>query len=229
MDATVYVGIDVSKAALDVAVRPTSVAWQATNDPASIDGLVERVTALGPALVVLEATGRYEAPCAAALAAAGVAVAVVNPRQVRDFAKSTGRLAKTDTLDAAVLALFAPRPLGRGQRIRPEPRELPDAESEAFAAILARRRQLITMLVSEKNRAHVAAPSVQKSIAPPAPGRGSTSGGSSANSQASTTASTRRSAGAPCGARKTTCYVGSLASGACSRRRYWRTSLSSGG
>ncbi len=165
MDGSVYVGIDVSKATLDVAVLPTREAWQATNDPAGIDALVARVAALVPALVVLEATGRYEAPCAASLAAAGVPVAVVNPRQVRDFAKSTGRLAKTDALDAAVLALFAPLPLGRGQGIRPEPRPLPDAESEAFAAILSRRRQLITMLVSEKNRAHLAAPSVQKSIA----------------------------------------------------------------
>ena len=158
MDAPVSVGIDVSKAALDVAVLPTREAWQVPNDSAGIDALVERVTALRPALVVLEATGRYEAPCAASLASAGVAVAVVNPRQVRDFAKSTGRLAKTDRLDAAVLALFA-------ERVRPEPRPLPDAESEAFAAILSRRCQLITMLVSEKNRAHVAAPTVQKSVA----------------------------------------------------------------
>ena len=158
MDAPLFVGIDVSKAALDVAVRPTAEAWQAANDPDGIDALVDRLARLGPALVVLEATGRYEAPCAAALASAGVPVAVVNPRQVRDFAKSTGRLAKTDALDAGVLALFA-------DRVRPEPRPLPDAETEALAAILARRRQLITMLVSEKNRAHVAAPTVQKSVA----------------------------------------------------------------
>ena len=158
MDELVYVGIDVSKATLDVAVRPTSEAWQTANDLSGVDALAERIAALKPALVVLEATGRYEAPCAAALATAGVSVAVVNPRQVRDFAKSTGRLAKTDTLDAAVLALFA-------ERVRPEPRPLPNVESEALAAILSRRRQLITMLVSEKNRAHVAAPSVQKSIA----------------------------------------------------------------
>ena len=158
MDRPIFVGIDVSKATLDVAVLPTREAWQAANDPTGIDDLVERIAALSPTLVALEATGRYEAPCAAALASAGVPVAVVNPRQVRDFAKSTGRLAKTDALDAGVLALFA-------ERVRPEPRPLPDAESEAFAAILARRRQLITMLVSEKNRAHVAAPSVQKSIA----------------------------------------------------------------
>ena len=158
MDTPIYVGIDVSKATLDVAVLPSSEAWQSANDPSGIDRLVERVAALSPALVVLEATGRYEAACAAALATAGVPVAVVNPRQVRDSAKATGRRAKTDSLDAAVLALFA-------ERVRPEPRPLPDAESEAFAAILSRRRQLVTMLVSEKNRAHVAPPSVQKSIA----------------------------------------------------------------
>ena len=158
MDAPIYVGIDVSKATLDVALLPTRETWQVTNDSLGIDALVERVAALGPALVVLEATGRYEAPCAASLASTGLPVAVVNPRQVRDFAKSTGRLAKTDALDAAVLALFV-------ERVRPEPRPLPDAESEAFAAILSRRRQLITMLVSEKNRTQVAAPSVQKSIA----------------------------------------------------------------
>ena len=158
MDTSVFVGIDVSKATLDVAVRPSNQTWQAANAPDDIDALVARIAALTPTLVVLEATGRYEAPCAAALASAGVPVAVVNPPQVRDFARSTGRLAKTDTLDAALLALFA-------DRVRPEPRPLPDAESEAFAAILARRRQLITMMVAEKNRAHVAAPSVRKSIA----------------------------------------------------------------
>ena len=153
-----YVGIDVSKAALDVAVLPTGEAWQSSNAPKGIDALVARVTALEPSLVVIEATGRYEAACAAALATAGVPVAVVNPRQVRDFAKATGRLAKTDALDAAVLALFA-------ERVRPEPRPLPDADSEALQAILARRRQIIGMLVSEKNRAHVAAPTVRKSVA----------------------------------------------------------------
>ena len=157
-DAPIYVGIDVSKAALDVAVLPAGDAWQSPNTSVGIDDLVDRVAALEPALVVLEATGRYEAACAAALATVGVAVAVVNPRQVRDFAKATGRLAKTDALDAAVLALFA-------ERVRPEPRPLPDAESEALAAILARRRQLVTMLVSEKNRAHVAPEAVAKSVA----------------------------------------------------------------
>ena len=90
MDAPLFIGIDVSKATLDVAVLPTAEAWRFANAPSEIDGLVERVAGLGPALVVLEATGRYEAACAAALATAGVPVAVVNPRQVRDFAKATG-------------------------------------------------------------------------------------------------------------------------------------------
>jgi transposase len=153
-----FVGIDVSKSSLDVATSPSGPAWRAANDAEGIDPLVARITGLNPALVVLEATGRYEAPCAAALAAAGIPTAVVNPRQVRDFARSMGRLAKTDALDAAVLALFA-------ERVRPEPRPLPDAASEALAAILARRRQLLQMLVAEKNRAHVAAPAVRKSLA----------------------------------------------------------------
>lgn len=158
MEALLFVGIDVSKATLDIAVLPTGEAWQAANDSDGIDALVARIADLRPALVVLEATGRYEAPAASALATVGVPVAVVNPRQVRDFAKATGRLAKTDTLDAALLALFA-------DRVRPEPRPLPDAESAALAAILARRRQLITLLVAEKNRAHVASPTVAKGVA----------------------------------------------------------------
>lgn len=158
METLLFVGIDVAKAALDVAVRPTGQAWQVANDPDGIDALVARIAGLAPTLVVIEATGRYEAACAAALATACLPVAVVNPRQARDFARSTGRLAKTDTIDAALLALFA-------ERVRPDPRPLPDAESASLAAILARRRQLIGMLVAEKNRAHVAAPAVRKSVA----------------------------------------------------------------
>jgi transposase len=154
----VFVGIDVSKGHLDVAVLPSGGGWRLANDPDEIDGLVRRLADLTPALVVIEATGRYEAACAAALATAGLPVAVVNPRQARDFARSTGRLAKTDAIDAALLALFA-------ERVRPEPRPLPDAASAALQAILARRRQLVTMLVAEKDRAHVAAPAVQKSVA----------------------------------------------------------------
>src|SRR5919108_884132 len=102
-----YVGIDVCKAHLDVAVRPSGAQWQCANAAAGISALVTRLTALAPTLVVLEATGGLEVPLTAALAAAGVPVAVVNPRQVRDFAKGTGKLAKTDALDARVLAPFA--------------------------------------------------------------------------------------------------------------------------
>ena len=127
MSEPLFVGIDVSKATLDVAVLPTGEAWTSPNDPDGIADLAARVAVLGPALVVLEATGRYEAACAAALATAGVPVAVVNPRQARDFAKATGRLAKTDALDAAVLARFA-------EAVRPEPRPLPDAESPPASA-----------------------------------------------------------------------------------------------
>ena len=153
--APLSVGIDVSTATLDVATSDGD-AWQVANDPAEFGRLAERLSRA--TLVVLEATGGYEAPCAAALAASGVPVAVVNPRQVRDFARATGRLAKTDALDAAVLAAFA-------EGVRPEPRALPDAETEALAALTARRRQLVGMLVAEKNRARVAAPPVQKSLA----------------------------------------------------------------
>ena len=150
-----FVGIDVSKATLDIATSDGDL-WQAPNAPEAFDALTERLA--GAALVVLEATGRYEAPCAAALAAAGVPVAVVNPRQVRDFARATGRLAKTGAIDAAVLAGFA-------ERVRPEPRPLPDADADRLAALTARRRQLIGMLVAEKNRALVASAAVRKSLA----------------------------------------------------------------
>lgn len=150
-----FVGIDVSKAALDVATSAGD-AWQVDNDPGSFDALAERLSRA--TLVVLEATGKYEAPCAAALAAAGIAVAVVNPRQARDFARATGRLAKTDAIDAAVLAAFA-------EGVRPEPRALPDAETAALSALTARRRQLIAMLVAERNRARTAAPAVRKGVA----------------------------------------------------------------
>jgi transposase len=141
----VYAGIDVSKAALDVAVRPTSQRWSVANNEKGIGRLVSRLQALSPALIAMEATGGLELPIVAALDAAGLPVVVVNPRQVRDFAKATGKLAKTDVLDAEVLALFA-------ERVRPTPRPLPDAEAEALSALLARRRQLIAMLTGENGR-----------------------------------------------------------------------------
>ena len=140
-----FVGIDVSKAQLDVAVRPTGKRWTLPYDQTGIEGLVPQIVDLEPALVLLEATGGLELPLVAALAAAALPVVVVNPRQVRDFAKATGTLAKTDTLDAGVLAHFA-------DAVRPEVRPLKDAETQVLNSLTARRHQVMTMLVSEKNR-----------------------------------------------------------------------------
>lgn len=147
-----FVGIDVAKATLDVAVRPTSERWRAANTEAGIRELVGRLQTLHPHLIVLEATGGYEHAVVAALAAAQLPVVVANPRQIRDFAKSTGQLAKTDAIDADTLACF-------GERVRPTPRPVPDAAAHALDALLARRRQLVEMLTAEKNRlGHARAP-----------------------------------------------------------------------
>jgi len=153
----VFVGIDVSKDRLDVALRPTGDRWTVAHAEPGLATLVERVRGLSPTLIVLEATGGLEAPLTGALAAAGLPVVVVNPRQVRDFAKATGKLAKTDTLDAAVLAQFA-------EVIRPALRPLPDAATQALSARLARRRQLIEMLTAEKNRLGPTPPPLRKGI-----------------------------------------------------------------
>src|SRR5215831_9999937 len=141
----VFAGIDVAKAAVEVCVRPTGEAWAVPRDEVGLADLVERLTALGPALVVLEATGGYEA----ALAAGGLAVVVVNPRQARDFARSTGKLAKTDRVDARLLAHFA-------EAVRPPVRPLPTAAAEELGALVARRRQLVDMIRAEKTRAQQA-------------------------------------------------------------------------
>ncbi len=147
--ANVYVGVDVSKARLDVALRPAGDPFGVANDQAGIDSLVARLEQEEArpvtTLVVVEATGGLERPLAAALAAAAIPVAVVNPRQARDFARATGRLAKTDRIDAEVLARF-------GEAVRPEPRAILDREAREFADILARRRQIVSMLTAEKNR-----------------------------------------------------------------------------
>jgi transposase len=119
--------------------------WTVANDPDGIAVLVERLQAHPPALIVLEATGGFETDAAAALAAVGLPVVIANPRQVRDFAKATGQLAKTDRIDAAVLALFA-------ERVRPVPRPLPDDNAVQLQALLTRRRQILDMLTAEKNR-----------------------------------------------------------------------------
>lgn len=141
----VYVGIDVSKSRLDVGFSSDQDFFGVNNDPAGIATCLRKLSKVEPLLVVLEATGGLQVPVVAALAAAGVAVAVVNPRQVRDFAKATGVLAKTDKIDAVILAKFA-------EAVRPEPRRLPDDMENNLRALVARRRQLVEMLVSEKNR-----------------------------------------------------------------------------
>lgn len=152
-----YVGIDVAKAWLDVAVRPGGSPWRVANTEAEWPALIEQVRVVQPRVVVLEATGGYERGVVAALAAAGLPVVVVNPRQVRDFAKATGRLAKTDVLDAQVLAHFA-------EAVQPEPRPLTDAATQRLAALLERRSQLVAMLTAEKNRRQQAPSSVRPLI-----------------------------------------------------------------
>jgi transposase len=140
-----FVGIDVCKDRLDVHCRPAAAAFGVPNTAAGIAELVARLVPLRPALIVLEATGGFEIAVAAELAVADLPVAIVNPRQVHDFAKATGRLAKTDALDADTLALFA-------ERVRPQPRPLPDPAARDFAALLQRRRQLLEMRAAEQNR-----------------------------------------------------------------------------
>ena len=141
----VFVGIDVSKDQLDVAARPRGESWQVANTELGIATLVKRLEKLQPTLVVLEATGRLESAAVSALAVAGVPLAIVNPRQVRDFARSTGKLAKTDKLDAQMLARFA-------DAVRPEPRLLPDETQQRIDALLVRRRQVLGMITAERNR-----------------------------------------------------------------------------
>ena len=152
-----YVGIDVAKARVDVAVRPTEQRWTITYDEAGVQELVSHLKTLEPALVLLEATGGLELPIVVALATAALPVVVVNPRQVRDFAKATGTLAKTVALDAAVLAHFA-------DAVRPDVRPLKDAETQVLASLVARRHQVVAMLVSEKNRLRRAVSAVRPRV-----------------------------------------------------------------
>lgn len=151
-----YVGMDVSKATIDVCTSEGET-WQAFNDDAAMEALRARIIALQPALVVLEATGGYEARAAGSLAAGGVPLAIVNPRQVRSYARSIGQLAKTDRIDARILARFA-------AAVQPEPRALPSAEANAIEALITRRRQLQGMLTAEKNRLQMAAPVTRRQI-----------------------------------------------------------------
>jgi transposase len=153
----IFVGIDVSKAGLDVAVRPVGNREFVANDAAGIEILLQRLRELQPALIVLEATGGVERAVTRALASAEFPVVVINPRQVRDFAKATGQLAKTDTIDAAVLARF-------GEAVRPALRPLPDEVTWELRAVVTRRRQITEMIVAETNRLSGASKGVRKRI-----------------------------------------------------------------
>jgi transposase len=141
----VFIGIDVAKKHLDIHVLPDNTAFTVSRDDGGLDELVNRLRQLAPQLIVLEATGGYEKVVLASLAGAGLAVLAVNPRQVRDFARACGRLAKTDRLDAAIIAHFA-------ERLRPPLRPLPDAAAQALGAIVVRRRQIIDMISAENMR-----------------------------------------------------------------------------
>lgn len=157
MPPPLFVGIDVSKATLDVATSPTGEQWQLPNAEPAIRDLVATLRRLRPQRVVLEATGGYEHLVVAACATAGLPVVVVNPRQIRDFARSTGQLAKTDAIDAHIVALFA-------ARVQPPERPLPDAARRTLDALLTRRRQLLEMLTAERNRLAQALPAVRRDI-----------------------------------------------------------------
>ena len=152
-----FIGIDVSKARLDVAIRPSAEKLSVSNDEAGIQALVTPLSEIKPALIVLEATGGLERSVSGTLGSAQLPVVVVNPRQVRDFAKALGQLAKTDRIDAEVLARFA-------EAIRPPLRPLPDKVSLELRSLIARRRQLIEMMVAEKNRLSTASKAVRKRI-----------------------------------------------------------------
>src|SRR3954469_3052546 len=152
-----FVGIDVSEDRLDVHARSSGESLTVDHDEQGVAALVERLAALAPTLVVLEATGGMEVRLAAALAAVGLPVAIVNPRQVRAFARATGRLAKTDRLDAEVIARFA-------EAVRPPVRPLPDEATRHLGALVARRRQLLEMLVAERNRRQAAEPALHEGI-----------------------------------------------------------------
>lgn len=153
-DEGIWVGVDVSKDSLDVAELPSGQVWHISNDDEGIDRLLAVFSEPRPTLIVMEATGGYEMMAALRLTAAGHAVAVVNPRQVRDFARAMGHLAKTDKVDAGVLAVFA-------ERMKPVPRGLPDAEQIMLRGLLTRRSQIVQTLVAEMNRVPSTIPAVR--------------------------------------------------------------------
>lgn len=153
----VFVGIDVSKDRLDIAFLPSGEVWSVSHDPKGLDQLLHRLGSEAPELIILEATGGLERTAVAMLGAAQMPVVVVNPRHVRDLAKATGQLAKTDTIDAMILALF-------GQRLRPEIRPLSSESTQALEALTTRRRQIIDMLVAENNRLRLASGTIAKNL-----------------------------------------------------------------
>ena len=152
-----FVGIDVSKSQLDIAVRPDNKKWSAVNAEADIARLVEKLRELSPQVIVIEATGGMEMPLVASLSQARMPVVVVNPRQVRDFAKAVGRLAKTDRIDAEILAHF-------GEAVKPDVRLLKDEDTQTLTALVTRRRQVVEMLTAEKNRLGISPKVVHKDI-----------------------------------------------------------------
>ena len=152
-----YVGIDVAQAHLDIGVRPSGEVWQVSYDTPGVANLLVQLAELAPTLVVLEATGGLETFLVGELAGAQLPVVVVNPRQVRDFAKAVGKLAKTDALDAQVLAHF-------GEATKPDLRPLPDDSTRELQALLARRSQVVEMVTAEKNRCRTATQRLQPQI-----------------------------------------------------------------
>jgi len=157
MEKKIYIGIDVSKDTLDVAVHGDKQHWSFPNNETGITKAVSKFKELSPELVVLEATGGFEVPLAADLGVAEIPTAVVNPRQIRDFAKSVGMLAKTDILDARIIARFA-------ATVQPNPHPMPDIEAQELGALTARRRQIINMITAEKNRLSTAGETVKPGI-----------------------------------------------------------------
>src|SRR4030043_984679 len=152
-----FIGIDVSKSPLGMAVRPGNKMWSVVNAEADLGEVVEMIGALSPQVIVIEATGGMEVPLVVALSQARLPVVVVNPRQVRDFAKAVGRLAKTDRIDAEILAHF-------GEAVKPDVRLLKDEDTQTLTALVTRRRQVIEMLTAEKNRLGISPKVIHKGI-----------------------------------------------------------------
>ncbi len=152
-----FVGIDISKMTLNIALLPSGETWQTLHDEKSIEALVTRLSQSNPTLIVLEATGGLETQLVSVLATNRLPVVVVNPRQARNFAKALGKLAKTDTIDALILAEFA-------QKVRPAIRSIKDEQLQELSALNTRRKQLVTMLTAEKNRLATASTQLRKDI-----------------------------------------------------------------